>query len=99
MGAQDRSYPIPQTCLDLVGTTQKFSGGLFSGNKSLPESDYKVHDVRWGTALVINFKEMQETCKSSYRHPTVEYLLSNPNMKRKQWTRGFAVREINLKED
>jgi hypothetical protein len=96
MGAK---HEIPKAYTDLVGTIQVFSGGLFSGKKGLPEAEYEVHDVRWGSAQVINFKELSETGKSSYCHPTVEFLLSNPRMKRKQWTRGFAVREINLKED
>ena len=91
-----RSYEIPKEWKDLVGTKQFFSGGLFSGKKNLPEAEYQVHDIRWGSATVVNWEEMKNTGESSYRHPTVELLLSNRNMKRKQWTRGFAVREIDL---
>lgn len=93
-----RSNEIPQSYKDLVGTKQTFSGGLFSAKKDLPETEYTVHDIRWGSAMVVNFDELRETGKSSYRHPTVEFLLSHRNMKRKQWTRGFAVREIDLND-
>lgn len=91
-----RSYEIPKIYTDLVGSNHIFSGGLFSGNKDLPEKEYLVHDIRWGTAIVVNFNELRDNGKSSYEHPTVEYLLSNRDMKRKRWTRGFAVREIDL---
>lgn len=89
---------IPEKYKKIVGTKQFFSGGLFSANKSLPEMEYDVLDIRMGSAQVINYKEMLETGKSSYCHPTVEYLLFNAGMRRKQWSRGFAVREINLNQ-
>jgi len=92
----NRQYEIPKFYTDLVGSKQIFSGGLFSGKIDLPEEEYFVHDIRWGSAIVVNWTEMKETGKSSYRHPTVELLLSNKNMKRKRWSRGFAVRDIDL---
>lgn len=90
---------IPQNYQDLVGTKQIFSGGLFSYKKALPEKEYDVLAVRWGSAQVVNVKEMMETGKSSYKHPTIEYLLKSADMKKSQWSRGFAVREINLDDD
>lgn len=94
-----RTYEIPKSFKDMIGTKQVFSGGLFSWKKDLPEQEYEVHDVRWGSAIVVNWQEMVDTGESKYEHPTVELLISNRNMKRKRWTRGFAVREINLKGD
>ncbi|AIM37407.1 hypothetical protein KO02_12430 [Sphingobacterium sp. ML3W] len=91
-----RSYNIPQKYIDLVGTKRKFSGGLFSAKKELPETEYMIHNIRWGSATIINYRELSETGKSSYEYPTVEYLLSNRSSKRKQWSRGFAVREIDI---
>ncbi|WP_418360125.1 hypothetical protein [Sphingobacterium detergens] len=91
-----RSYEIPKKYKDIVGTKQIFSGGLFSGKKDLAESEYEVYDIRWGSAQVINWEEMCSTGKSSICHPTIEYLLGNRSMKRKQWTRGFPVYEIDI---
>lgn len=80
----------------MVGQTLKMAGGLFSGRQDLPEQEYKVLDIRWGMSRLMNFKEMRETGKSSYEHPTFELLIKNDSMKRSRWTRGFPIREINL---
>lgn len=90
---------IPKDYTELVGTKQLFSGGLFSYKKDLPEKEYDVLDVRWGSAHVVNVKEMRETGKSSYKHPTVEFLLKSDDMKKSQWSRGFAVIEINIDDE
>ncbi len=89
---------IPQKYKDLVGTKQIFSGGLFTPKRSEPEAEYDVLDIRWGSAKIMNVREMKEKGRSSYEYPTVEYLIKNNKMKRSRWTRGFAVPEINLVE-
>ncbi len=89
---------IPQKYKDLVGTEQIFSGGLFSSKKSEPEAKYNVLDIRWGSAKIVNAKEIRAGRQSSYEYPTVEYLIKNSSMKRSRWTRGFPVKEINLVE-
>ena len=85
----------PKLAEELVGTKQTFSGGLFSISKSPPEAEYSVLKWRWGSAYIMNMKNYKE------KHPTVEFLLKKPGMKRAQWTRGFAVRELvpNNKKD
>lgn len=80
----------------MVGTEQTFQGGLFSGKKAIKPTKYNVLDIRVGTALVVNVKELRETGKSSYEHPTFELLLKNDKMSRSRWSRPFAIREINF---
>lgn len=89
---------IPEKYTKLIGTKQKFLGCLFSINKSIEETEFDILDVRWGSGMIINFKQLQETGKSDYRHPTINYLVKNKSMKRSRWTQGFAVREINLED-
>ena len=89
---------IPKVYADLVGTAVTLSGGVFSGNKIIQETAFDCLDIRWGSGTVINFKELKETGESSYEHPTYEILVKNHTMKRSRWTKGFAIREINLKE-
>ena len=89
---------IPKKYTDLVGQKKLFSGGLFSYKKETPEAEFEILKIRWGSAFIINATELRKTGKSSYKHPTVEYLLKNESMTRSRWTRGFPVREINLNE-
>lgn len=94
-----KNLEIPKKHRDLVGTKQTFSGGLFSGNKEMPPTEFQVLDIRFGTARIINVKELRSTGKSSINHPTFELLLKNDKMKKSQWSRPFPIREINLKGD
>lgn len=93
-----RPYEMPQSFKDMVGTTQTFSGGLFSPSKDLPEKEYTVYGLRWGSAIVVSVQEIREKGASSYEHPTIEMLVGNKDMPRKRWTRGFPVREIDFKK-
>lgn len=88
---------IPQKYQDIVGTEVILSGGFFSSKRSEPETKFKVLDIRWGTAKILNIKQLKETGQSNYEHPTVQYLVKNDTMQRSRWTKGFPVREINLK--
>lgn len=90
---------IPKRYMDLVGTKQMLSGGVFSGKRALPSLEYDVLNIRWGMATIINVKELQETGRSSYEYPTYELLIKNSGMKKSRWTRPFPVREINLNDD
>lgn len=87
---------IPEKYRLLVGTTQKISGGVFSGKKDLPSTEYEVLAIRMGTGIVINTKELHETGKSSYEHPTYELLLKSGTMKAARWSRPFPIPEINM---
>jgi hypothetical protein len=89
---------IPKKYRDLVGTNQKFLGGIFSPAKEFKPTEFNVLDIRWGTSTVVNIKELSETGESSYEHPSFELLLKRKGMKRAQWSRPFAVREIDLKK-
>ncbi len=89
---------IPKKHMKLVGTEQTFEGGIFSSNKAIKPTKFNVIDIRWGTARVVNIKELREKGKSSYCHPTFELLLKNNKMDRSRWSKGFPIREINLKE-
>lgn len=89
---------MPQRIKDMVGKEHKMSGGLFSARRSEPEATYTVLDYRWGTGRIMNIKELQEKGESSYEYPVVEFLVKNESMVRARWTRGFPVKEINLKE-
>jgi hypothetical protein len=89
---------MPQHYIDLVGKKRTFSGGLFSHKRAEPEKEYDILDWRWGSAKIVNYNEIKKTGQSSYMYPTVEYLIKSPDIKRSRWTRGFPVREINLKE-
>lgn len=90
---------IPKKYTDMVGTKQRFSGGLFSQNKEVAETEFNVLNIRFATARVINVEELRKTGKSSINHPTFELLLKNDKMKKSQWSRPFPIREINLKGD
>ena len=89
---------IPKKYRDLVGTKQKFLGGLFSSAKELKPTQFDVLDIRWGTATVVNVDELRKTGESSYEHPSFELLLKRKGMKRAQWSRPFPIREIDLKK-
>ncbi|RZL31295.1 MAG: hypothetical protein EOP00_35255 [Pedobacter sp.] len=89
---------IPQQYKDLVGTDVELQGGVFSGNRSINPTKFQCLDIRWGSATVVNFKELKEKGESSYEHPTYNLLVKCAGMKKSRWTRGFAIREINLKE-
>lgn len=91
-------HKIPQKYLDLVGTKQLASGGLFSSTKSLEPMEYQVIDIRRGSARIINMKEFIELGESKTEHPTYELLLKRDGMKRAQWSKPFPITEINLKE-
>ena len=90
---------IPKKYQDLVGTKQTLGGGLFSGKKESPQKDYNIIGIRWGSATVVNFQEFSKTCESSYEHPTIELLVKSDDMKKSRWTRGFKVKEIDLKKE
>ena len=90
---------IPKKYQDLVGTRQPLGGGLFSGKKESPHKVYNILDIRWGSSIVVNVKELLETGESSYEHPTIELLVKSDDMKKSRWTRGFKVKEIDLKKE
>lgn len=90
---------IPKQYLELVGTKQILSGGLFSFNRSEPAQEYDILDIRWGSGQVVNVKELRETGKSSYTHPTFQLLVKREGMKKSRWTKGFPIREINLNDN
>lgn len=84
---------MPQEYIDMVGTKVTMSGGLFTGKRAEPSAEYDVLDWRWGSAKICNMKTLEML------HPTVEFLIKKEGMKRSRWTRGFPVREINLKDE
>ena len=92
---QDTQIPAKYT--DMVGQSYTFSGPLFGYSKKPPEAEYTVLGARWGSARVMNVKQMMEKGESDYEYPTVEFLIKNEGMKRSRWTIGFPVRKINLK--
>lgn len=79
---------IPQLVEEILNTTQEFSGGLFSSRKETPSTEFNVLDWRWGSGHIVDMKTKER------KHPTVEFLLKNDNMKRSRWTRGFACRDF-----
>ena len=81
---------IPKRYLDLIGQTAKIKGCIFSYSKEI-EGEFLVHDVRFGKSTIMNVDTLEEI------HPTVNLLVSNSTMKKKQWTKGFPVREIDLR--
>ena len=83
---------MPQKYIDMLGTVQSFGGGLFSHKKELEFEDYNVINWRWGSGKIVDMKTKKP------KHPTVEFLLKKEGMKKSQWTRGFPVREIKLKD-
>lgn len=83
----------PEGFKELIGTKQTLGGGLFSSNKETPLQEYDVLDWRWGSAQVINM----ETLKAI--HPTVELLVKREGMRASRWTRGFACRSVELKDE
>lgn len=78
---------MPERITSLVGTTQQFSGGLFSSKKKIDPTDMYVFDWRWSDTSIINMKTME------LKHPAVEFLVKGEGMKRRRWTRPFPVRE------
>jgi hypothetical protein len=85
---------IPQKYLDEIGSEQIFSGQLF-GKKEIPETRFKILDVRFGRGFVVDMVKFKAGLPYS-KHPTVEYLIKNNSMTRSRWTKGFACREIDL---
>lgn len=83
---------MPQKYKDMVGREQQFSGHLFSSTKKLDPITLKVLDLRFGSAQIMDMKKME------IKHPSVEFLVKGPGMKRSRWTKPFAVREIILNE-
>jgi hypothetical protein len=90
---------VPEKYKNLVGTKRLMRGGLFSLSKSLPLKEYNVLDIRFGSATIMSVKEIEEHGESSYEHPTFELLVKSDDMKKSRWTRGFPIREINLKDN
>lgn len=89
---------LPKKYQKLVGTKQTASGNLFSYKKSLEPIEYEVLDIRFGRATVMSVSEIREKGESSYEYPTFELLLKNSSMRAARWSRGFPIREINLKK-
>ena len=81
---------MPKKYQDFIGSTKVFSGGLFSHKRAEPEKEYQVLDWRWGSAKIMDMVNME------FKHPTVEFLIKNEDMKRSRWTRPFPVPEIIL---
>ncbi len=82
---------IPKSFADLIGTEQKFSGPLFGRNKEIKPTKFSVIDVRFGSAVIIDMETLED------KHPTVELLLKNADMKQARWSRPFPCREIKLR--
>lgn len=89
---------IPQKYRDLVGTKQKFHGGLFSESKEIKPTEFDVLNIRWGTSTFLDVEELRKTGNSSYENPSFNLLLKRKGMKRAQWSRPFPIREIDLKK-
>lgn len=87
------SNPIPQNYLDLIGSTSEMRGHVLSFKKSLPLTEFYIHDARFGSAFIMNTKTGKPKCA------TIEFLVSNSNMKRKQWTKPFPCREVEIKDE
>lgn len=83
---------MPEKYTELVGQRVIMAGSVF-GNNEIEETEFDILDWRWGHSTVMNMKEMKE------RHPTVEYLVKNENMRRSRWTKCFPVKEIDLNND
>lgn len=78
---------FPKSFSELVGTTQKFNGFLFSRKKPVKNEKYQVLDIRWSDAIIMN----NET--KVLKRLAVELLLKNNTMKRAQWSRPFMYGE------
>jgi hypothetical protein len=77
----------------LIGTKQRFGGGLFSHKKDMPTQEYDVLDWRWGSAQVINMKTLKAI------HPTVELLIKRDGMRASRWTRRFPCTSVKLTDE
>lgn len=86
------SKGIPQKYLDMIGKEFEFSGGLFSGKKSVEPAKYKILDVRFSSAFIINLKTRKAKCAA------IEFLIKNDTMQRSRWTRPFPCPEVKYKE-
>jgi len=84
---------IPEEVELLLGTKQKFGGGLFGSKKDLPFEEYDVIDWRFGSGKIINLETMQAI------HPTFELLIKKDGMRASRWTRGFPCKSIKLEPE
>lgn len=84
---------LPKSILDMIGQTMQFSGGIFSHRKFEKEFDAKILAARFGSAIIMDVKNRTP------KHPTVEFLIKNDTMKKSRWTRGFPIREIEIKDE
>lgn len=77
----------PEIAKKIVGTRQIFSGSVFSRKKRISPTEFDVIDWRYGSSFIMNLKTMER------KHPVVEFLLKNENMKKSQWSKPFPVLE------
>lgn len=84
---------LPQSVLDMIGRKMKFSGGIFSYKRAEEEFEATIIEARIGSGIIMDIKNRKP------KHPTVEFLIKNNSMARSRWTRGFPIREIELKDD
>jgi hypothetical protein len=84
---------LPEKYKKMIGTKRVMGAHLFSSRKYLKPLSYDVLDWRWGSGKIMNIKTMK------IQHPTVEFLIKSKEMKAARWTKGFPVREIELKEE
>lgn len=80
---------IPKKYQALVGTKQKFKGGIF-GRKPIEPTVFDVLDIRPSSTYIVNLKTMKA------KHPAFELLIKNKSMRASRWTRPFPIREIKL---
>lgn len=82
----------PEEFQKLIGTKQTMGGCLFSRNE-IEFKQYDVIDWRWGSARIMDMKTLK------VKHPTIELLVKNSEMKASRWTKPFPVRSVNLNEE
>lgn len=82
---------IPTHYKMMVGTRVRMEGAIFSRNP-IPETEFDVIGVRWGSSQTLNTKTMK-------RYPTVEFLVKNNSMKRARWTGPFPDYSNQINDD
>jgi hypothetical protein len=86
MTEETKMPDFPERIKKMKGGVYVMRGNVF-GRKYTPPTNFIVIDFRWGIKEIMNMDTLE-------RHPSVEFLVKNDNMKRAIWTRGFSVDEI-----
>jgi hypothetical protein len=79
---------LPNNVIEMLHTSCLMSGNIFSKNP-IEETEFIILSARFGQFVM-------EDKLTGKRHPTIQFLVKNEDMKRARWTCGFKEESITL---